>query len=125
MAIALLLLLVTAGSAAQLHRINVVDKHVRTETIPTSCIRCILNVHSGCVQKGYRKDYCGINVITKDYWIKATKLPANGRAFDPIWMDMEYEKCVNNEDCVVQTIQSYLLKYRQVRYDCGAGVMHL
>lgn len=111
MSIVLILLLVTACSADQLHRINNVKKHVATESIPEYCIRCIFNVYSGCAQKGYRKDYCGLFVISKDYWINAGELAMDGEQIDS---NREYENCVNNVDCVKRTIQSYLLKYKQV-----------
>ena len=88
--------------------------------VSDQCLSCLCYTMSLCDISnnncGDDDDGCGRFKITKDYWVDSGKHTIRN------WLpqsDDSYVSCVSDFDCTIQSVQSYMVKFQQVKIRTG------
>uniref|UniRef100_A0A1A9VX59 lysozyme n=1 Tax=Glossina austeni TaxID=7395 RepID=A0A1A9VX59_GLOAU len=78
------------------------------------CLGCLCEATSGCNQTAIcNYGACGLFRVTYAYWVDGGKLTLNNESPDS---SEAFPNCVNDPYCAANTIQNYMIRYKQ---DCN------
>ncbi|KRT83399.1 hypothetical protein AMK59_4530 [Oryctes borbonicus] len=75
------------------------------------CITCLCHARTGC----YRRENCARYSISRSYWETAGFPTLPGDSPDS---DASYNRCINNENCILNSIVGYTSTFNNLDCNC-------